>query len=820
MYGINIYGTGGALPHSNGDGNTEKNKSLLEQNLAWGNEVADFKIKTGYEYFHLVRNCASPGKWSITNVTDGTIGVSVADAGPTAKNDILLSSHAALDLSSEFADPAHHDYRLQGTSRFRRAGINGRDKGAFPYQPNVFYLSPAGDDQADGLSVAGAWKSFSRAVRDLHPGDTLYLEPGDYDAGPALRLAGRVETPILIRGRGVGTANIRGALRLKDCQHLGIERVTIRGSIEAENGSSISLKHVTVVGNGTGLSASGVDDLQIGHCAFTGGTAAGIDLDRCTNVDLRGNWFQNEVAVGVKVNDLNGIRYSNYNAYHRAAAAWQVSGRILALANVSEHHDQQSCEIPAEIADGPTLFAGRGPLGKPIGPYRDEPRRVEMRLVSQPSIHSVSATTANLEWFMSVPATCQLAWGETEACEHSLSFDVNCFGTHSLTGLKPATTYFFRIRSLKTPQDILADVEHATVQITDLPIAFKTLPADAPSATYFVSNDGDDSQSGIARNSAWKTLRHAASRVNVGDTVLIAGGKYKERVRIRATGEAGRPISFRALPGERVELDGDGMLLNSGFVSGGKSHLRFDGFYVSNFNLFPNRGWSLQTNGEFHLYHGKDIQISRCFSEGRGGYSAYPVSAFHVEDLVIRNCVNTYKFGGMYFWRCPNLLIEHSVFAEPMIMAFVLRNEKDQKSTMRNCIFTDMLEKKAKINLGILCCDGAMDAFRQENNCYFLRDCIPLAERSLQGNLTLDRLGAHIAKPLFVDPLFAGDPGAANNPQDKSGFSPDRMMNPGLKLDFDSFFVNHPDLKQRRIGLQPEAFDDFNFSPRANPLPQ
>lgn len=220
----------------------------------------------------------------------------------------------------------------------------------------------------------------------------------------------------------------------------------------------------------------------------------------------------------------------------------------------------------------------------------------------------------------------------------------------------------------------------------------------------------------------------------------------------------------------------------------------------------------LLNNGEFQLYQGKDIQITRCFSEGRGGYSAYPVSAYYVEDLVIRNCVNTYKFGGMYFWRCPNLLIENTVFAEPMIMAFVLRNEKDQKSAMRNCIFTDMLDKKARLNLGILCCDGAIDGFRQDSNCYFLRDCIPLAERALQGNQTVSQLSQYVIDPVFLDPLFAGDPGARNNPQDKSGFSPDRMMDSNVKVDFNSFYTTHPQLIERGIGLQPAAFHDFHFN--------
>jgi hypothetical protein len=148
-----------------------------------------------------------------------------------------------------------------------------------------------------------------------------------------------------------------------------------------------------------------------------------------------------------------------------------------------------------------------------------------------------------------------------------------------------------------------------------------------------------------------------------------------------------------------------------------------------------------------------------------------------------------------------------------MIHAFVLRNEKTQPSMLENCIFTDMLEKKAKLNIGVLCCDGETAAFRHRNNCYFLRDCIPVEERSLNGNKPASQLSHYILEPLFADPLFAGDPGIAGKPADKSGFSPDRMMEPGLKLDFDSFFATNPDLVKRGIGLQREAFKDLLRTP-------
>ena len=824
MYGINIYGTGGAPPNGNDGGNDPTNRSRLLNNLAWGNESADLKIKTGYEYFHVAESCVSTGHWSMINITRGLIGREGSASTERPSDCISLSHEPGLDWQREFADPANHDYRLQGTSRFRGTGPGGSDRGPFPFATNVFYVRTEGDDQSDGLSVAKAWKTLSRAASRLRAGDTLYVEPGNYEGGFALRAQG-AGTPIHIRGRGTGAVVIGGAVSLQDCQQVSFERLHFRGSVSAVGGAGIGLHHCTFSAADTSVTASGVRGLNVSHGLFTGVRNAALSLGEGTTVELSGNLFDNAHGVALRLASGAAVRYSDYNSYRNAHAAWEVSGQERSLSEVRPSHDQHSCELTPEVVveagvpllKNAALFAAGGPLAKPFGPYRDQPRSPAFRLAAGPVVHSVSATTANLEWHTSLPATCHLAWGETPACEQSASFNVNCFGTYSLTGLKPGQRYYFRIKSIESPKDMLPPRDDKPIALDAEPLAFTTLKQNPAPATYYVATDGDDSRTGLGRANAWRTIRHAAAQVSPGDTVLIAGGKYSERIRVRATGEQGLPITFRSLPGERVDLDGQAMVLPNAFIIGGKRHLRFDGFYFAQFNLFPNEGWNLQTSGEFHLYRSKDIQITRCFSEGRGGYSAAPVTALFVEDLLIKNCVNTYKFGGMYFWRCPNLVIQNTVFAEPMIMAFVHRNAKQQPALMENCIFTDMLEKKAKLNIGVLCCDGERDAFQHRNNCYFLRDCIPLDQRALDGSRTASQLEQSILTPLFADPLFVGDPGVAGKPTDKAGFSPDRMMEPGLKLDFDSFFATNPELLQRGIGLQREAFKDFHFRQPVTP---
>ena len=818
MYGINIYGTGGAPPGADDGGNDPKHKSLLANNLAWGNETADIKIKTGYEYHHTAENCVAPGLWSVINVRNGLVGREAAKDKERLINNLVLSEFPALDLQREFADPDHHDYRLQATSRFRSNGPEGRDRGPFPYETNIFYLRPDGDDQADGLSLTNAWRTLRRAVPMLRPGHTLYLASGTYPGDLVVEAQGQGGRPIAIRARGKGSAVIEGNVRVNGSTGIEFQRLSLHGAVAVGTSVGITFEQCEFSSPGTSLTAIVTRELRVSHCLFTGFRAGALRLRDCSGVDLRGNLYDNAKGPAVLADRWETVLYSSYPSYCSGSAAWEVAGKQLALSDLPKNQDQQSRELTPEFAPGAGItplknapfFAAGGPLGKPVGPYRDELRRRNLRLAAKPEVHSVSATTANLEWTTSLPATCHLAWGETPACERATNFNVNYFGTFSLTGLQPGHRYYFRIKAIETPNDMLPKSDAKPVELADEPITFTTMKTNAVPATYHVAVDGDDARSGRNREQAWRTIRHAAARVNVGDTVLIAGGRYSERIRIRATGEQGEPITFKSLPGERVEVDGDNMVLNSAFVVGGKSHLRFDGFYLAHFNLFPNDGWSLQYGAEFHLYRGRDIAITRCFSEGRGGYSAAPVAAWEIDGLLVKNCVNTYKFGGMYFWRCPNLRIENTVFAEPMIMAFVLRNDKRQSATFENCIFTDMLEKKAKLNIGVLCCDGEIDSFRQRNNCYFLRDCIPLEQRALQGSQTISQLGKYIVEPLFADPRFAGDPGVKGNPHDKSGFSPDRMMDAPVQAEFDPFFATHPELLKRGIGLQPEAFRDFN----------
>jgi len=785
-YGINI--------RSGNREHTEEDKSRLVGNIAWGNGKADVKIKTGFDNIYATERTVAMHP---SNDYDPSYCL-LEDADPNKipASNIVLQAEKDLDLDVEFADPENRDYRLQATSRFR-GDQPGGDKGPYAYKENIFYVGPRGDDKADGLSVANAWRTLGRAVRDLKPGDTVYMEPGEYRGKLELRAEGDEGRPVAMRGRGKGPVTIVRGVRVTEARHIEFKRLNFQGGVYLRDAEAVAFSNCRFLGEDTGLQAAKTAGLAVWHCEFSDFGQAGIALTGCSGVDLRGNLYDNRNGVGVRTDAFEAVLYSAYNAYRNTTAAWQVDGRILSVGHAG--HDTHVRDMEGLVA----LKTG-GPLGRPVGPYRDEQPQKEMRLVQAPVVHSTSATTANVEWRTSLPSVCGVAWGDTPECKNRESFLVDCFASCSLTGLKPGATYCVRLTSLQVPREMADKIKAERVELEAEPVSFTTLASRPAPRTLYVAADGDDGNRGLDRANAWRTIQHAADNVRPGDTVRIAGGTYTERVRIRATGAAGAPITFACMPGEKVRLSGAGKKLNRAFIAGGKSHLRFDGFYFKDFSREPLHvsNWPVRLAGNFQLYRCHDIKVSRCFADGRGGYSARFISALQVDHLAIENCVMMNKMSGsMVLRQCPTLRMEHTVICRPMITCFYLLNEAKHSAVMNHNIFTDMLAKKAKHNIYLFY--GRCPQMR--NNCYFLRQ-FPPEERHLFGKSTAADLKEHIHDPVFADPKFPGDPSP-----DTEGFPPDRLMQTSLDLDFSSFFATNPEVVKRGIGLQPAAFRDFGF---------
>jgi len=75
---------------------------------------------------------------------------------------------------------------------------------------------------------------------------------------------------------------------------------------------------------------------------------------------------------------------------------------------------------------------------------------------------------------------------------------------------------------------------------------------------YFVSPNGSDSNPGTV-NKPWRTLSHAAERINAGDTLYIRGGTYHESFIIYNSGTQTSPIVVTNYSNEEVIIDGMNM---------------------------------------------------------------------------------------------------------------------------------------------------------------------------------------------------------------------------------------------------------------------
>lgn len=838
-FGARMYGPAAAL-------------SKIVGTTSWGNygSLGDLQLKVSSTPAR-TENCISLG--GFTNIEESRSSITGKTTQSFSADNISLLGEdgEGLDLDHEFADAVNFDFRLQADSKFRVAGPGGTDRGPHPYQANIYYVSASGDDAADGLSMRGAWKTLAHATGKLRAGDTLYLEPGEYREDLDLEVLGSQDEPVSIRGRGEKAPTISGKLSIRNSSNLEFQRIHFNGPVDAESSEKLVFNQCGFSSSAYGLKAVNVRGLRLTHCQFAGFSEAGLSLapevqaesflqkikrlfvrssvpaEGAPSADLflTGNLFDNTNGPAVILDRAADVLHSNYNSYRDLTRSWRVDGEWVSPADLSLPHDRQSRELVPEWSkeDGtrllanPVAFLAGGPLGKPVGLYSDLVGRKQMRISSGPKVHSVSATTANLEWTTSLPARCEIAWGDTPECNNTASFDVNYFGSFSLIGLEPGTQYFFRIKSASLPPELTAKMDADPIELNGDVVSFETLSENAMPVTYFVSPEGSDGNLGNSRQAAWRTLVHAASKVNVGDTVLVGAGTYPERVRIRATGDTGSPITFKAHPGEKVVMSGAGLVLNNAFVATGKSFLNFDGFYFEEFNLEDSQGWNPAQSGEFKLYLGRDISITRCLSDGRGGYTAPFVTAWEITKLLIKNCVFVNKFQGASLWRpCPDLRIVNNVFAGTMVYHLVLGNTPPDKTMLMNNIFTDNIPSKAFQNVPLF---NLGEDTVNRNNCYYLRDRFSPETRTPydMGGKTFSRLQEKgiILDPLFANPRFAGvvTPDARFNPSYDMGYaledSPDRLMDAALDLSFADFFATNPEVLERGIGLIPADFESL-----------
>jgi uncharacterized protein YjdB len=132
----------------------------------------------------------------------------------------------------------------------------------------------------------------------------------------------------------------------------------------------------------------------------------------------------------------------------------------------------------------------------------------------------------------------------------------------------------------------------ATVSgVTSSPVAVLAVTAAVATgggSSFYVATTGNDSNSGTLA-SPWRTIQHAASTVQAGDTVFVRAGVYSESVNIGVSGSAGAgPVTFESYPGETAIVDGTGLTPSSSDTQGlfnivNQSYVTIEGFEIRNY---------------------------------------------------------------------------------------------------------------------------------------------------------------------------------------------------------------------------------------------
>ena len=91
--------------------------------------------------------------------------------------------------------------------------------------------------------------------------------------------------------------------------------------------------------------------------------------------------------------------------------------------------------------------------------------------------------------------------------------------------------------------------------VTDMKKAIKGESLSASGKTYYVSTKGSDKAVG-SQAKPFRTIKRAIKALKAGDTLLIRGGTYKERITVNRSGKKNQYITIANYPGESVCLSG------------------------------------------------------------------------------------------------------------------------------------------------------------------------------------------------------------------------------------------------------------------------
>jgi hypothetical protein len=177
-----------------------------------------------------------------------------------------------------------------------------------------YFVSPGGDDGADGLTALTAWETLTHASEEVGAGDTVHVADGDY-AGFYLETSGTPGSPIRFVGEGddvridEDNPETPDGINLEGASYVIIENFIVdgrtRAGIRAVTADHVTIRNNRLGGNGRwGILTGFVDDLLIeGNEAHDSVVEHGIYVSNsCDRPVVRNNHIYDNHANGLHMN--------------------------------------------------------------------------------------------------------------------------------------------------------------------------------------------------------------------------------------------------------------------------------------------------------------------------------------------------------------------------------------------------------------------------------------------------------------------------------------------------------------------------------------
>jgi hypothetical protein len=215
--------------------------------------------------------------------------------------------------------------------------------------------------------------------------------------------------------------------------------------------------------------------------------------------------------------------------------------------------------------------------------------------------------------------------------------------------------------------------------------------------TVYVATTGSDNNNGSI-SSPFKTFAKAINVVGAGDTIVVRGGTYKERLNFNKSGSSGAPITATVQSGEKVIVDmqnsagdvinipaGIGYINVNGFEIANSSGygIRLSGHDIKAENLYIHHAqlMGLYMDGQNLTVRGNRVTQNSLVDKGTtasSGWGSGIKCRVGGNNILLENNTTFNNWGeGMAITRCSNVTARNNVAYDNFSVNFYIDNSYD-----------------------------------------------------------------------------------------------------------------------------------------------